>query len=227
MAYTKNKTMETNKIDIERIREKLKNVLPPNRYQHSIGTEQKARELAQLFNVDSDKAALAGLLHDCAKFIKKENMYNFIRDHSITVDEESINSPAVLHAYVSEYLAANEYGISDPDILTAIRNHTLGDINMSDIDKIVFIADKIEDNTRTGAYFDEIREALKITNNLDKTILVSYGQTIKCLVDKKYFINQIAIRNWNYLLEKTQTIKPIIRHIGLYKKVNENNNNNT
>lgn len=211
--------MRAENYNIDLIRNRLKEVLSQKRYLHSIGTEQKALELAEQFGVDRNKAAIAGLLHDCAKFIKKEQMLDFIKDNNIKIFGDSVNAPSILHAYVSEYLAKHDYGINDPDILSAIRNHTLGDINMTDLDKIVFIADKIEDNTRHEDYFEEIRNTLKKTNCLNEAILISYAQTIKGLVDKNYYINQITIRNWNYLLEQTGYIKPIIKNIGLYKKI--------
>ncbi|MGD9581997.1 MAG: bis(5'-nucleosyl)-tetraphosphatase (symmetrical) YqeK [Vampirovibrionia bacterium] len=219
MTYTENRN--TQSYNIEEIKEKLQRILPAKRYLHSVGTEEKARELARQFGADEDKAAIAGLLHDCAKFIKKEEMFEFLLRRNIHIIDDTINSPAILHALASEYLARHEYHIDDPEILSAISNHTLGNTNMKTLDKIVFVADKIEDKTRNAYYFDEIRTVLNETNDLDAAILVSYAQTIKSLVDKNYFINYTAIRNWNYLLEKTGKIKPIIKNIGLYKKIDK------
>lgn len=219
MTYTENKDTQT--YDIKLIKSKLERILSKKRYLHSIGTEEKARELAQKFGADETKAAIAGLLHDCAKFINKEEMFEFLLRRNIHIIDDTINSPAILHALASEYLARHEYNIHDPEILSAISNHTLGNTNMKLLDKIVFVADKIEDKTRQAYYYDEIRYVLNETKDLDAAILVSYAQTIKSLVDKNYFINYTAIRNWNYLLEKTGKIKPIIKDIGLYKKVNE------
>ena len=205
------------------VRAKLKSVLPENRYIHSLGTEEKSRELALKFDANANKAAMAGLLHDCAKFIKKEDMYDFILQREIPIIDDTINSPSTLHSYASEYLASHEYGIDDPEILSAIRNHTLGDIRMTVLDKIVFIADKIEDRTRHYDFANRIRTVLEETNDLNSAILVSYAETIKGLIDKHYYINQTTIRNWNYLLEETGNIKPIIKDIGLYQKVYSSN----
>jgi predicted HD superfamily hydrolase involved in NAD metabolism len=204
MAYTENKEqMALEYMNIEQIRSKLKKILPEHRYLHSLGAAEKAKELAELFDVDVKKATLAALLHDCARYMTKEETYKFIIEHEIPVAPEIMHSPSTLHAFAGEYIAQHVYGIKDPDILKAIKNHTLGDIEMTNLDKIVFIADKIEERTRTAKHFEEIRNQLIDTNDLDEAILISYGQTIVGLVEKGYYISPGTIRNWNYILQKT------------------------
>ncbi len=193
-------------MDIVKIKEKLKNKLPEERFMHCLGTEEKSRILANKFGADEHKAAIAGLLHDCAKYMSKEETYKFIMDKNIPVSLEIMNSPSTLHAFAGEYIAFHEYGIKDPEILKAIRNHTLGDIDMSILDKITFVADKIEGYTRHAPHFQAIRNHLEITNSLDEAILMSYSQTIQALAKKNKYISPGTIKNWNFMLQTTGKI---------------------
>lgn len=184
------------------VRQKLKNLLSEKRYLHSLGTELKAFQLAKIFGADLYKASLAGLLHDNAKYMTKEEIKKFIDEKKISTPDSTECPLSVLHVFAGEYLAKHEYGITDNEVLLAIRNHAIGTKNMSKLDKIIFIADKIEEKTRHNDFADVIRKTLDSTNSLDHTILVIYAQTLTYLINKRYFICPQTIINWNYLLQK-------------------------
>jgi predicted HD superfamily hydrolase involved in NAD metabolism len=225
MVYTENKEGTIpESVDLEKIKLKLKAILPEQRYLHSLGTKEKAVELAQTFEVDPHRAAIAGLLHDCARYMTKDQTFQFVLDKNIAVAPEYFNSPSTLHAFAGEYIAYHEFGIRDERVLKAIRNHTLGDIDMSKLDKIIYIADKIEERTRVAEHFVMIREKLAETCDLDEAILLSYAQTITGLTKKKYYINPQTIRNWNYILQKTGKIQEYEGYIEIY--LNGNNGAN-
>ena len=97
-------------------------------------------------------------------------------------------------------IAKNEFGIKDEEILSAIRFHTIGKKEMTTLEKIIYLADKIEPETRIEPYFEELRHELKSTKSLDKTILLSFKMTIKSLVDRALPINYKTIEVYNYLL---------------------------
>ena len=124
----------------------LKGNLDEERLLHSLGCAQEASSLAEKFGLDSKKAYIAGLLHDCAKCLSKEKLFE-IGSHLDLVEGEDTNSK-IIHAPVSAYLAKEEFGIGDEEILSAIRWHTLGRADMTEFEKILFLADKIEPNTR-------------------------------------------------------------------------------
>ena len=48
--------------------EKLKAALTEKRFIHSLGVRDEAVRMAKLFGCDEEKAYIAGLLHDCAKY---------------------------------------------------------------------------------------------------------------------------------------------------------------
>ena len=180
----------------------LKENLSEERFLHSIGTAQMAEKLAAEFGLDVQKAGLAGLLHDCAKEIPYEKALQIIKENNIDIDEDEIKSRKIIHAPMSAYVAQKEFEITDEEILNAIRYHTIGRIGMTDFEKIIFLADKIESNTRTEPFFEQIRVELKNTHSLDKTLLLCSKMTIKSLLDRNLEINFKTIDLYNYLLKK-------------------------
>ena len=107
-----------------------------------------------------------------------------------------------MHAPVSAYVAKVEFGVVDEEILSAIRWHTLGKVNMSVFEKIIYLADKIETKTREAIYADPIRKFVDEENGLNKAILQSYRQTIKSLVDRDLKICPLTIEIYNNLQDE-------------------------
>lgn len=181
----------------------LKNNLNEKRYIHTLGTAECAKELAEKFNLDSEKAYLAGLLHDCAKCFSNEKLLDIIHQH-LNVEECEMLNYKTLHAPVSAYIAEKEFKVTDKKILSAIRWHTLGKLDMTDFEKIVFIADKIEPNTRDKEYSDKISALLDESNGINKALLKCYKETIKSLVKRDLKICILTIDIYNKLQDLVQ-----------------------
>ncbi len=190
-------------MDYTEILKWLKENLNEKRYIHTLGTADCAKELAQKFGLDSEKAYLAGLLHDCAKCFSNEKLLDIIHQH-LNVEECEMLNYKTLHAPVSAYIAEKEFKITDKEILSAIRWHTLGRLDMTDFEKIVFIADKIEPNTRDKEYSDKIRVLLDEENGLNKALLKCYKETIKSLVKRDLKICLLTIEIYNKLQDLVQ-----------------------
>lgn len=190
-------------MDYTEILKWLKENLNEKRYIHTLGTADCAKELAQKFGLNSEKAYLAGLLHDCAKCFSNEKLLDIIHQH-LDVEECEMLNYKTLHAPVSAYIAENEFKITDKEILFAIRWHTLGRLDMTDFEKIVFIADKIEPNTRDKEYSDKIRVLLDEENGLNKALLKCYKETIKSLVKRDLKICLLTIEIYNKLQDLVQ-----------------------
>ena len=190
--------MNYTKISEEEIIDWLKENLNEERFVHSLGTAACAKELAEKFGLDTKKAYIAGLLHDCAKCFSKERLLEIINEN-IDVEESEMLNYKTLHAPVSAYYAENEFGVTDAEILSAIRWHTLGKLDMSDFEKIVFLADKIEPETRDKEYSAIIRCYLEEENGLDKALLKCYKETIKSLVKRDLKICLLTVEIYNKL----------------------------
>lgn len=174
----------------------LKENLDNERYEHSLGVAEKAAELAEIFGLNIEKAHLAGLIHDCAKCLSKEKLSEIIHN-SVKVEPCELINPKTFHAPAGAYIAKEVLKIEDSEILNAIRWHTIGYSGMTDFEKIIFIADKIEERTRPQEMIDYIAPYLKEKNGLNKALLACYKLTIKSLVDRnlKICINTINLYN--------------------------------
>lgn len=194
MAYTDKK--------IEEIQNWLNENLNEERYIHSLGVMEAAVELAQMFEMDIDKARITGLLHDAAKCFSNEKLLEIIQTHIPDVKECELLNYKTLHAPVSAWLAKEQFGIEDKEILEAIRWHTLGRCGMNEFEKIIFLADKIEARTRDAEFRHQCLELLKEENGLNKALFKCFEATIKSLVDRRLAICHITIDVYNELLEE-------------------------
>lgn len=141
----------------DEILEKLKATLKPTRLTHTIGVAETAQRLAERFGVSPAKARLTGLLHDCAKYIPYDEMVRLVRENVPDADAAEMMSEPVLHAPAGSVLAAREYGIRDPEILSAIRKHTLGGAEMTPLEALIYVSDFIEPNRPQFRGIEEVR----------------------------------------------------------------------
>ena len=194
--------MDYTNFDFEKTCEWLKNNLCEERYLHSLGTMEKAKELALTFNLDVVKAEIAGLLHDCAKCLSNDELLDIIQNKYKNYEECELINPKTWHAPASAYIARTEFGIVDEEILSAIRWHTLGRVGMSDFEKIIYLADKIEEKTREADCREDICKVLNKHNSLDRAILKCFKITIKSLLKRKLTICHQTIDVYNDLIRK-------------------------
>lgn len=196
--------------DEDKILKWLKENLNEERYEHTLGVKDAAVELALRYNLDPKKAALAGLLHDCAKCLKNEDLREIIDNKCKNIDAAELLNYKTYHAPVGEVFTKEIFKINDPEILSAIRFHTLGRVNMTEFEKIIFLADKIEARTRDEKYREKMLgilnkyDAVKSGLGLDMALFECFCITIKSLVDRRLAICPATIDVYNWLL---QTVK--------------------
>lgn len=191
------------------IKKTLKESLSEERYNHTLGTADCALKLAKKYGLDEKKAYLAGLLHDCAKCKSNDELLKIIKQELKNIDEGELQNYKTLHAPVGEYFARTMYNIDDSEILNAIRYHTIGRVDMSLFEKIIFLADKIEENTRDKKYSEEIWQILdknKGETGLDMALFRCFSETIKSLVNRELKICKTTIDVYNELLDKVKNI---------------------
>ena len=144
--------------DLKYLQKKIKEELSEDRYEHTIGVMYTAESLAMRYGVDMTKAAVAGLLHDCAKCIPNSQKLKMCKKNGIEITDMEEKNPSLLHAKLGAYLAEDVYGITDPEILNAIRWHTTGKPDMSMMDIIIYMADYIEPNRDKAPNLRAIRK---------------------------------------------------------------------
>lgn len=136
--------METEKFcrfSEEEIKSVLKSRMNEHRYAHSLNVAERAVFLAKKYGADPEKAEFAGLIHDICKGIPNEEQLAIIRNAGIEPDEDTLKSPALWHSIAGAIYAEHEIGVTDEDVLNAIRYHTSGRGNMSILEKVVYMAD--------------------------------------------------------------------------------------
>ena len=141
----------------DKIAYKLKKELDAQRYEHTLGVERMAKNMARIFGEDEERAALAGLLHDCAKCLPLSQMQKAAKH--VEIDPVMKESKALMHAVAGMCTAQEIYGISDPEVLGAIRWHTTGRGEMTALEKIVYLADMIEPGRKMFDGLTQLREA--------------------------------------------------------------------
>lgn len=164
-------------IDIEQIKIELEKSVGAKLCGHCIRTMEEAEKLAIVYSVDVEKAKLAGLLHDCGKLWNK-------------------HFDNLMHAKIGAELAKNTYNIEDVDILNAIRYHTTGRETMSILEKIIYIADKIEPNRN----FEGVEEMRVLAyENINEAIIKSLMSTIAYVKQKNLQLDKESLKTLNYL----------------------------
>ena len=142
------------------IRKRLKKSLSEARYAHSLGVAATASCMAMRYDISLvEKAYLAGLVHDAAKCLTDEEKLRMAAEKGLPVNEYEKASPGLLHAPLGAVIAEESYGIRDPEILSAIRLHTLGKPEMTTLEAILYVADYAEPDRPDVSYFRAIREA--------------------------------------------------------------------
>lgn len=182
----------------EKIIDRLKQLVKPKRLQHILGVAQTAEELAGRFGADPVKARLAGLLHDCARDLSDAELLNRAKQADLRVSEYVFAQPLLAHGPVGAVMARGEFGITDEEILNAIAIHTVGQDYMSMLDKILYVADKIEPGRRDPA-LDEARAWAG--RDLDRALLACFDQAIKFVLKMQLSLHPGTVKARNALLQ--------------------------
>lgn len=170
--------------------------LTDHRYEHTVGVMKTAIKLAEKYRVDPKKAELAAIFHDYAKFRPKTEMAEIIVNQGMEPLLLKYNSE-LWHAPVGAYLVEKEAGITDGEILDAIRYHTSGRPHMTTLEKIIYLADYIE----PGRHFpgvDEVRELAEV--NLNGALIQAMKNTIVFLLKKNQPVYPDTFAAYNHLL---------------------------
>ena len=187
-------------IDTKQIIEKLNTMLKPKRLEHSINVAKCAIKLSEIYGYDKEKAYLAGLVHDCAKYFTKEQIDSYVEKYNIELDPLEVDNIALSHSIIGSFAIQDVFNIQDMDIINAVRYHTTGRENMSILEKIIFMADMIEE----GRNFPGVDYLRKISFNkqLDKALITSFNNTIKFVIDNDQLIHPRSVKARNYLMQE-------------------------
>lgn len=188
-------------MSLEQMKKELKDRLKPSRFRHSLGVEETAAFLAGRFGVDEEKARVAGLLHDCAREFRNEDMIQEAEKRGIAIGEVERSMPLLLHANIGAERVKEIYGVEDAAVSQAIARHTVGGPAMTKLDKIIWYADMIEPG-RDFPGVGELRELAKKAS-LDEMMLAGLSHSIIFVVQKGHLIHPATVLARNEILLKS------------------------
>lgn len=177
----------------------LKGKLNEDRFIHSMGVADTAVKLAEKFGADRDKAYIAGLLHDVMKNESREEQLKIMKKDGIILSRAEKNNPKLWHAMSGAAFLKHELGVTDPDIVNAVRYHTTGRAGMSLLEKIIYTADFISPERN---YPDvDVMRSLSFAS-LDKGDLYSLQFSLKKLSENQLVIHTDSVDFYNELVIK-------------------------
>jgi nicotinate-nucleotide adenylyltransferase len=185
---------------IDEIELDLEQKLSKKRYKHTLAVSYIASALAMNYSIDVEAARLAGLLHDCAKWMSDDELLVYCEDHNIVINQFEQNNPGLLHGKIGASLAKNTYHIDNYEILQAITYHTTGKPSMTKLEQIIFISDYIEPNRKNLKRINMIQTTA--FENLDIAMYYITEDTLTYLNSTNKVLDIKTQETYNYYKEK-------------------------
>ena len=184
--------------------------LSPRRFEHTLGTERAALELAKLHHpdIDMEKVSFSALLHDMTKEYSLEDHIAVAKKFGIEFSPEEIRTPKLLHSKTASYICRYDLKLSE-DVCDAVFFHTTGKKEMLPLEEILYFADYIEDTRKDEECIELRKNYLELLEEyeprlaLDKALVLSFNRTISGLMKKDQLIDKNTIDARNYYLSRT------------------------
>lgn len=177
-----------------KMRKEILSRLSGYRLEHTLGCERAAVMLAKRFGGDEEKCAFAAILHDITKRLSREEQLYLCENYGIIPCDVEKMEWKMLHGKTAAAIAEKEYHAS-ADIVHAIAVHTTGCANMTLLDKIIYLADFIEE-TRDFKGVEPARALAR--QGIDQALLYCFDFSLTDLVERGKLIHKdtFEARNW-------------------------------
>ena len=189
-------------LDRQEVLNWLNENVPEKRLNHILRVEETAIKLAQYHDLDRERAAQAGLLHDLAKYFKPKRLLELAKADGLDIDPMDEINPHLLHADVGAIVARDEFGVCDAEVLAAVRNHTLGRAEMSLLSCVVFLADSIEPGRGNTTELNELRKLSR--KNLYRAVLQTCEDSMRSLFASRSLVHPRVLQTRNWALQMAQ-----------------------
>ncbi len=173
--------------------------LPSGLRDHVERSRQVARELARRHGVDLHKVDLGTAAHDIARAVKGDVLLAEAKRLGLRVNLVERRTPLLMHGRIGAKWLETEDGVSDPEILEAVRWHTTGRKHMGAVAKVVFLADKL-DPRKVERYPYLERVALLAQDSLDAAILEYLSKELEYLLQQGLLIHPASVGFRNQLM---------------------------
>ena len=203
-----------NEKQLEKLRQSVKERLSAKRFSHTEGVVMAALRICGYFpEFDESEIAAAALLHDVTKELKKDEQIYLCAKYGVTVDGDVLAAPKLFHSITAAAMIPDKYPqFADAELIRAISVHTSGSEEMTLCDKLLYLADYIED-TRTFPDCVELREffdkgiasastAEERERVLRETMLLSFDMTIRNILDEQRPLAVVTVRSRNAIIDE-------------------------
>ena len=202
-SYIISKRLYSSKPDWNWLCAQAYSLLDPARVPHVKGCEKAAVALAARWNVNEDDARESAILHDITKKLNLEGHRAILRKYGFDPQSAEFAEEKLLHAKTGAILAFNEYGSSNT-VAEAIKWHTTGKENMTSLEKIIYLADYIEE-TRELDGLEELR--ILTFNNLDDAMIMGLEMSVADITGRGMIVNEVSRDALDYLITQRLTAK--------------------
>jgi predicted HD superfamily hydrolase involved in NAD metabolism len=196
-------------------------VMSPELFNHSVGTFNYCFQMADRFILTGENGSLkdcatassgnrhektiperyfnlavAAILHDYGKIYSLKELKAIAVKEKLRISNFELNCEPILHSFIAPFLLKRDFQIKDRDILNSVRIHTTGSVKMSITDKILYIADKIEE-TRDYEGVEKLRNLSLEDINL--CLLEVYKSNIIYVIKGNNVLHPDTAKIWNYI----------------------------
>lgn len=187
---------------VDLIRSDMQGRLGEKRFRHTLGVEKEMRALARIYMPSEEPlAAVAGLLHDITKELSLEGQLALVRKYEIAVSKEEMASAALLHAKTGAYFAQESYpSVVSESVFSAILKHTTAEEEMSLLDKLLYLADFIEEGRSypscvsvRRAFYEGIDRADDKLDFLNEMMIKAYDASLAALSREGLYISPATL----------------------------------
>jgi predicted HD superfamily hydrolase involved in NAD metabolism len=179
----------------ERIRAALAK-MPQGLAEHVLRVVEQATRLAGIHGIDPEAAKMAALGHDILRAHSDERLLTIAEEQGHAIDAVDRLEPVLMHGPLAVPILREQYGVVDADVLGAVAAHTTAAPRMSRLQKLLFVADKIEPHKiERRPPIERVRELAD--SDLDAALRAYLDYHVLVALDERWPLhpNTVAARN--------------------------------
>lgn len=157
--------------------------VPAGLAEHVLRVADEAARLASMHDVDRDAARIAALGHDILRNHSPGRLLQIAEEQGYAADAVDRMEPILLHGPLAVAILREQYKVLDAEVLGAVAAHTTARPGMTKLQKLIFIADKIEPH-KMGGRPPVIRVGDLAESDLDAAMLAYLDYHVRLALDR-------------------------------------------
>jgi predicted HD superfamily hydrolase involved in NAD metabolism len=194
--------------DIRAVSNEVRKRMSEKRFLHTNSVLKAANRIGSFFeSIDLSELSIAALLHDITKELPYEKQLELLEKSGVSISQEDRETPAVLHSLSAPIIIKRDFSkYATESILSSVKNHTMGEAEMSVFDRIVFIADYVEDS-RSYESCKIVRKSLYDALSLGNSTKTNEYFLNKAIYDSIVFTENEVLNKGRKLNSKSKDTK--------------------